>query len=118
MIKFALDGLLSFSTKPLQVSVTLGLFAAVLAMLGILCACRIEDFQLGLGRRLDGLDDRRAVHGRGAARVARHHRRIYRPHLQRGGSAGRCTSWARRSASTARPARKAKSKALATSDQE
>ena len=44
MVKFALDGLLSFSTKPLQVSVTLGLFAAGLAMLGIVYALALRIF--------------------------------------------------------------------------
>jgi dolichol-phosphate mannosyltransferase len=44
MLKFALDGLLSFSTKPLQVSVTLGLLAAALAMLGIVYAIALRVF--------------------------------------------------------------------------
>jgi glycosyltransferase involved in cell wall biosynthesis len=44
MLKFALDGLLSFSTKPLQVSVTLGLLAAALAMLGIVYAIALRIF--------------------------------------------------------------------------
>ena len=35
MIRFATDGILSFSTKPLQMSITLGMAAAVVALLGI-----------------------------------------------------------------------------------
>ncbi|TVQ78652.1 MAG: glycosyltransferase [Bradymonadales bacterium] len=35
MIRFAADGILSFSTKPLQLSIVLGLIAACLAMIGI-----------------------------------------------------------------------------------
>jgi polyisoprenyl-phosphate glycosyltransferase len=35
MIHFAVDGILSFSTKPLQMSVALGMFCALVAMLGI-----------------------------------------------------------------------------------
>jgi dolichol-phosphate mannosyltransferase len=38
MIRFATDGILSFSTKPLQLSITLGMAAAVLAMVGIVYA--------------------------------------------------------------------------------
>jgi polyisoprenyl-phosphate glycosyltransferase len=35
MIRFAIDGILSFSTKPLQISVAIGISAALLALLGI-----------------------------------------------------------------------------------
>ena len=59
MIRYALDGILSFSTKPLQLAI-------------------------GLGRRLDGADDCGPVPGRGAAAVAGDHRRIHRAHLWRG----------------------------------
>lgn len=38
MIRFALDGILSFSSKPLQMSTNLGLLAAGLALLGIVYA--------------------------------------------------------------------------------
>jgi glycosyltransferase involved in cell wall biosynthesis len=38
MIKFAIDGILSFSTKPLQLSVTLGFICSFLALLGIMYA--------------------------------------------------------------------------------
>jgi dolichol-phosphate mannosyltransferase len=44
MLRFALDGLFSFSTKPLQISVSLGLFAAALAMLGIVYAVALRIF--------------------------------------------------------------------------
>ena len=35
MLRFATDGILSFSTKPLQISVAMGMFSAGLALLGI-----------------------------------------------------------------------------------
>lgn len=35
MLRFATDGILSFSTKPLQMSVALGMFCATLALIGI-----------------------------------------------------------------------------------
>lgn len=35
MVRFAVDGILSFSTKPLRMSVTLGMICALLALLGI-----------------------------------------------------------------------------------
>jgi len=35
MMRFAIDGILSFSTKPLQMSVTIGMASSLLAMLGI-----------------------------------------------------------------------------------
>lgn len=38
MIRFATDGILSFSTKPLQISVAMGMFCASLALLGIFYA--------------------------------------------------------------------------------
>lgn len=38
MVRFALDGILSFSSKPLQLSINLGLLAAGLALLGIVYA--------------------------------------------------------------------------------
>lgn len=38
MIKFALDGILSFSTKPLKISVGIGLICASISLLGILYA--------------------------------------------------------------------------------
>ncbi|KQP11885.1 glycosyltransferase family 2 protein [Pseudorhodoferax sp. Leaf267] len=38
MVRFATDGILSFSTRPLQVSITMGLAAAALALLGIVYA--------------------------------------------------------------------------------
>lgn len=44
MLKFATDGLLSFSTKPLQLSISLGLVAATLAMLGIAYALALRIF--------------------------------------------------------------------------
>lgn len=44
MLKFATDGLLSFSTKPLQLSVGLGLVSATLAMLGIAYALVLRAF--------------------------------------------------------------------------
>ena len=44
MVRYALDGLLSFSTKPLQISIALGLLAAGLAVLGILYALAMRLF--------------------------------------------------------------------------
>lgn len=44
MIRFALDGILSFSTKPLQLSIALGLVAAALALLGIAYALFMRVF--------------------------------------------------------------------------
>ncbi len=44
MIRFATDGILSFSTKPLQMSITLGLVAATLAMSGIVYALFLRVF--------------------------------------------------------------------------
>lgn len=44
MIRFATDGILSFSTKPLQISITLGLISAILAMLGIIYALVLRLF--------------------------------------------------------------------------
>lgn len=44
MVRYALDGLLSFSTKPLQLSIALGLLAAGLAVLGILYALVMRFF--------------------------------------------------------------------------
>ena len=38
MLRFAADGILSFSTKPLQMSVAMGMFCASLALLGIFYA--------------------------------------------------------------------------------
>jgi glycosyltransferase involved in cell wall biosynthesis len=44
MLRFATDGILSFSTKPLQMSIGLGFFSAVLAFLGILYAFVVRIF--------------------------------------------------------------------------
>ena len=44
MLRFATDGILSFSIKPLQMSVTLGSLAAVLAMSGIAYALYLRIF--------------------------------------------------------------------------
>lgn len=44
MVRFALDGLLSFSTKPLQISIGLGLLSAGLAVLGIFYALAMRIF--------------------------------------------------------------------------
>jgi glycosyltransferase involved in cell wall biosynthesis len=44
MVRFATDGLLSFSTKPLQVSVGMGMACATLAMLGIVYALFLRFF--------------------------------------------------------------------------
>lgn len=38
MLRFATDGILSFSTRPLQMSITMGLIAAAMALLGIVYA--------------------------------------------------------------------------------
>ena len=44
MLQFATDGILSFSTKPLQVSIGLGTFSAALALAGILYALVLRLF--------------------------------------------------------------------------
>jgi dolichol-phosphate mannosyltransferase len=44
MVRFATDGILSFSTKPLQMSVALGMFSASLALVGILYALMLRLF--------------------------------------------------------------------------
>ncbi|HEU4850905.1 MAG TPA: glycosyltransferase family 2 protein [Telluria sp.] len=44
MLRFATDGILSFSTKPLQASVALGMTCAILAMLGITYALFLRIF--------------------------------------------------------------------------
>ena len=44
MVRFATDGILSFSTKPLQMSISMGLLAAGLAMAGILYALALRVF--------------------------------------------------------------------------
>ncbi|XZG70658.1 glycosyltransferase family 2 protein [Chitinibacteraceae bacterium HSL-7] len=44
MLKFATDGILSFSTKPLQMSIGMGMSAAVLSMLGIVYAIAMRLF--------------------------------------------------------------------------
>ena len=44
MIRFAIDGVLSFSIKPLQLSVGLGMFCALLSTLGILYALGLRIF--------------------------------------------------------------------------
>ena len=44
MLRFATDGILSFSTKPLQLSVGLGMFCALLALLGIFYAMTLRLF--------------------------------------------------------------------------
>lgn len=44
MLRFATDGILSFSTKPLQMSVGLGMIAAVMALIGIVYAIFLRVF--------------------------------------------------------------------------
>lgn len=44
MLKFAIDGILSFSTKPLQLSITLGMVSASFALLGIIYALILRVF--------------------------------------------------------------------------
>jgi dolichol-phosphate mannosyltransferase len=44
MLRFATDGILSFSTKPLQVAIGLGMFSAFSAMVGILYALYLRIF--------------------------------------------------------------------------
>lgn len=44
MLRFAVDGIMSFSTKPLQISVALGMASAVLAMAGIVYALVLRLF--------------------------------------------------------------------------
>jgi dolichol-phosphate mannosyltransferase len=44
MLRFATDGILSFSTKPLQVSVAMGMLCAMVSLLGILYALYLRIF--------------------------------------------------------------------------
>ena len=44
MIRFAMDGILSFSTKPLQISVAMGMISALLALVGICYALILRIF--------------------------------------------------------------------------
>lgn len=44
MLRFATDGILSFSTKPLQMSIAMGMFCACLALLGIAYALYLRLF--------------------------------------------------------------------------
>jgi glycosyltransferase involved in cell wall biosynthesis len=44
MVRFATDGILSFSTKPLQASVAMGMISAVMAMAGIVYAVTLRLF--------------------------------------------------------------------------
>ncbi len=44
MLKFAMDGILSFSIKPLQLSVALGMFSASVALIGIIYALVLRIF--------------------------------------------------------------------------
>jgi dolichol-phosphate mannosyltransferase len=44
MLRFATDGILSFSTKPLQMSVGLGVFSAILSLSGIFYALGLRLF--------------------------------------------------------------------------
>ena len=44
MLRFAIDGILSFSIKPLQISVGLGMISAILAMMGIVYALALRVF--------------------------------------------------------------------------
>lgn len=44
MLRFAIDGILSFSTKPLQLSITLGMLSASLALAGIVYAIYLRVF--------------------------------------------------------------------------
>ena len=44
MLRFATDGILSFSTKPLQISIGLGMFCAILAIIGILYSLYLRMF--------------------------------------------------------------------------
>ena len=44
MLRFASDGILSFSTKPLQISIALGMLAACIAMVGVFYAIGMRVF--------------------------------------------------------------------------
>jgi glycosyltransferase involved in cell wall biosynthesis len=44
MLRFAIDGILSFSTKPLQISIFLGMLSALLALVGIVYALWLRIF--------------------------------------------------------------------------
>ncbi len=44
MLRFATDGILSFSTKPLQISISIGMFAAIAALSGIVYALYLRLF--------------------------------------------------------------------------
>lgn len=44
MLRFAIDGILSFSTKPLQLSIGLGIFSALLSLLGLIYTVYVRIF--------------------------------------------------------------------------
>lgn len=44
MLRFATDGIISFSSRPLQISISLGLASAVLALMGIIYALAVRIF--------------------------------------------------------------------------
>ena len=44
MVRFATDGILPFSTKPLQMAVALGMLSASVALLGIIYALTLRIF--------------------------------------------------------------------------
>ena len=44
MLRFATDGILSFSTKPLQMSIALGMFCALISLMGIVYALALRLF--------------------------------------------------------------------------
>ena len=83
MIKFAVDGISSFSHFPLQVATFLGFAATLIAFLGAAAGRRgALHGHLRARRALAAV--RRAAAGRPAADGARADRRVHRAHLRRG----------------------------------
>ncbi len=84
LFRFAFDGITSFSTVPLRVWTYIGGFISLLALATALFFL-VRTLIFGRRRARLRLADRvRDVLLRHPAHVARHHRRIYRPHLRRG----------------------------------
>ena len=77
MVRFAFDGIVSFSVKPLRLSTLMGFTFAGLALLAILCPDHAAVHST-LGDRMDRAHYCDPVPGRSAAHFTRHHRRVRR----------------------------------------
>ena len=84
MLRFATDGILSFSLLPLRLAVYMGLTTSGLALLGILYALALRLFTDTVGHRLDASFHCHPISRRRPALVLGCHRRICRAHLWRG----------------------------------